>query len=146
MRLVVEHLRGQRRGDRDVFDEPKRISFGRHPQNDVAFDARADIDASSRHAEIRLEGAAYVLRDVGSSNGTFVDGELIHELPLAAGKVVEVDLGAGGPRVRIWLGASEADRDEAPSPAGGRALAGRRAIAAIAIAALAGLVALWLAF
>ena len=35
------------------------------------------VNVSRRHAEIRCEGARYVLRDLGSTNGTFVNGERI---------------------------------------------------------------------
>jgi predicted component of type VI protein secretion system len=145
LRLVVEHVRGHRRGEREVFDDPERVSFGRHPQNDVTFDPKADIDASSRHAEIRREGDAYVLRDVGSSNGTFVEGELIHEHVLRPETAVHLDLGAGGPRVRIWLG--EGDHPPSGDQAGGRddRRAAARVLAAAALATALG-VALWLAF
>lgn len=137
MRLVVEHMRGKRRGERDVFDSLERISLGRHPQNDVAFDPRADLDASSRHAEIRCEKAGYVLRDIGSSNGTFVDGELVHELVLEPGRAFQVDLGAGGPRVRLWLGAGDPAPDAPARPR--RLRVGHLVFAALALAAAIGI-------
>ena len=49
----------------------------------MSFDPHRDIDASSRHAELRRIDAGWVLVDLGSSNGTFlkVHGErpLINE-------------------------------------------------------------------
>jgi len=43
----------------------------------VRFDAEKDIDASTRHAAIILDGGRYILRDLGSTNGTFVSGERV---------------------------------------------------------------------
>ncbi|HEU5099897.1 MAG TPA: clostripain-related cysteine peptidase [Roseiflexaceae bacterium] len=48
------------------------FTFGRNPDNAVVF---AGGRASRRHAEIRREGADYVLADLGSSNGTLVNGQ-----------------------------------------------------------------------
>jgi pSer/pThr/pTyr-binding forkhead associated (FHA) protein len=82
------------------------VRFGRHPDNDVSFDAHRDLDASSRHAELRPAAgdSGYVLVDVGSSNGTLVDGERRAELPIAAGESAIVEFGSGGPRLRIYVG------------------------------------------
>lgn len=115
MRVVVEHLRGKRRGERQVFEDPERIRFGRHPESEVAFDPDRDLDASSRHAELARTETGYVLRDVGSSNGTFAEGELVHEISLGAGAPLVVDLGAAGPRVRLCLGEDAGDRPD-PRP------------------------------
>jgi hypothetical protein len=48
------------------------FTFGRNPDNAVVF---AGGRASRRHAEIRRDGAEYVLADLGSSNGTLVNGQ-----------------------------------------------------------------------
>lgn len=44
--------------------------IGRHPDSDVSLD---DISVSRRHAEIERQSDEYVLRDVGSLNGTYVN-------------------------------------------------------------------------
>jgi predicted component of type VI protein secretion system len=113
VKIVVDHVSGSRRGQRQEFDLVARIRFGRHPDNDVAFDAHRDLDASSRHAELRKGGDGYVLRDVGSSNGTFVAGERVAETAIEPGEPVLVEFGVGGPRVRIFLG-DEASVAELP--------------------------------
>ncbi len=45
---------------------------------------------SRRHAEIRWEGSQWLLRDLGSRNGTLLDGQRVHESPLEAGQEVRV--------------------------------------------------------
>ncbi|MCS6939362.1 MAG: FHA domain-containing protein, partial [Roseiflexus sp.] len=49
-------------------------SFGRNPENTVVV---ASARASRRHAEIRREGDGFVLYDLGSANGTLVNGQRI---------------------------------------------------------------------
>jgi len=107
-KIVVEHLQGSRRGTRQVFELRPRLRFGRHPDNDVAFDAHRDLDASTRHAELRQEEGTYQLVDVGSSNGTFVNGERVTRVPLQPGVPIEVEFGAGGPFCRLFLGDPDA--------------------------------------
>src|SRR5580704_1026276 len=104
VRVVVDHLSGARRGQRQELAATPRVRFGRHPECEVAFDAHRDIDASSRHAELRVVGDRWVLVDIGSSNGTYVDGKRVTEAPIVAAAPVVVEFGPGGPRVRLFLG------------------------------------------
>jgi pSer/pThr/pTyr-binding forkhead associated (FHA) protein len=62
--------------------EKQRTTFGRNAKNVVVL---ADSGASGFHAEISREGGAYVLRDLGSTNGTLVDGEPVSETALQHG-------------------------------------------------------------
>lgn len=110
--IIIEHLVGSRRGERQVFSPGSHLRFGRHPDSDVRFDAHRDIDASSRHAEIEPRGDHYVLRDVGSSNGTLVNGERVTEVAIAPDESTVVEFGPGGPRVRVFVG----DPDKIPPP------------------------------
>ena len=111
--LVIDYLSGARLGQRQIVEVDGSVTFGRHPDNMVVFDATADIDASSRHAEIVHEDNTYLLRDVGSSNGTWLEGEKVEQRALAPEEAVEVEFGKGGPRVRLWLGSDESN---APPP------------------------------
>ena len=111
--LVIDYLSGAQRGQRQLLELDGKVTFGRHPDNMVSFDARADIDASSRHAELVREGECYKILDVGSSNGTWIAGERVQEQEVDLGIALEVEFGKGGPRLRLWLGA---DAAEAPSP------------------------------
>jgi pSer/pThr/pTyr-binding forkhead associated (FHA) protein len=51
-------------------------TIGRTPDNQVVVPVR---EVSRRHAEIVLTESGYVLKDLGSPNGTFVNGERITE-------------------------------------------------------------------
>jgi V8-like Glu-specific endopeptidase len=99
MPIVVEVLSGSRRGHRNVFNQPV-VTLGRHPGNDVAFDAAAEPLVSAFHAEIRELGPGrLVLEDRGSSNGTFVEGRRVTRVELVGR--FEVRLAAQGPRVAV---------------------------------------------
>ena len=52
----------------------------------------ADDTVSRRHAELRLREGSWILRDLGSSNGTWVNGRRVMEAEVAPGD--EVVLGA----------------------------------------------------
>lgn len=56
--------------------------LGRHPDSDISLD---DISVSRRHAEIRHDGDEYVLRDVGSLNGTYVNQRRVDSVVLQQG-------------------------------------------------------------
>lgn len=109
--IIIDHLRGSHRGRRQVFAPGATVRIGRHPECEVCFDAHRDIDASSRHAEIERDGEHFLLRDVGSSNGTFVAGQRVTEVPIRPGQPVIIEFGAGGPQVRIFFG----ELDQAPA-------------------------------
>lgn len=138
--VVVDHLSGSRRGQRQEFELSDKLRIGRHPDCDVGFDGRRDLEASTRHAELRRAGDGVILRDVGSSNGTYVGGERIHELEIPAAEVVEAQFGARGPRLRLWW-APEADPDAVPPlPVSVRPRARLWVLAAVAIAIAVALV------
>ena len=122
MRVVVDHVAGSRRGQRQEFPADRRVQFGRHPECEVSFDPHKDIDASSRHAEIRSVDAGWVLVDLGSSNGTYVDGHRVTETPLARDAAVAIEFGPGGPRIRLFIGDDAAIEALPPAPVEARRL------------------------
>lgn len=105
-----------------------RIRFGRHPDCEVSFDPHRDIDASSRHAELRVvekpKGATedvsqqqtWVLVDLGSSNGTYVEGHRVTETPVTQNVPIAVEFGPGGPRIRLLVGDETAIESLPPAP------------------------------
>lgn len=64
-----------------------RITIGRSPENTAVIN---DPVVSGQHAEIVISGGDYVLRDLGSSNGTFVNGRQVSEQALNAGDEIRV--------------------------------------------------------
>ena len=63
------------------------VTVGRSPANDVVLD---ETVVSAAHAELRREGGAYIIRDLGSTNGTFVNGERVGEAQLTNGSMLRV--------------------------------------------------------
>ncbi len=47
---------------------------------------------------------AWVLVDLGSSNGTYVEGHRVTETQVARNAPVSVEFGPGGPRIRLFVG------------------------------------------
>jgi pSer/pThr/pTyr-binding forkhead associated (FHA) protein len=116
VRVVIDHVAGSRRGQRQEFAAGGRVRFGRHPECEVSFDPYRDIDASSRHAELRNVDAGWVLVDLGSSNGTYVEGHRVTETPVAQNVPVSIEFGPGGPRVRLFVGDDQAIEALPPAP------------------------------
>lgn len=63
------------------------VTAGREPDSDLFLD---DVTVSRRHAELRRMSSGWLLRDVGSLNGTYVNRRRIEETPLAAGDEVQI--------------------------------------------------------
>ena len=61
---------------------PGRQTVGRGGHNDVVVD---DLSVSSTHAWIMNQQGHYVVMNTLSTNGTFVNGERVHEAPLRHG-------------------------------------------------------------
>jgi hypothetical protein len=57
--------------------------LGRREDNDFQID---DPTVSSVHAEVRVNGDSIIVRDLGSSNGTFINGEPVKEEALQMGE------------------------------------------------------------
>ena len=82
--LVVK--RGPNAGSRFLLDRDT-TSAGRHPDSDIFLD---DVTVSRKHAEfVRREGQ-FVVRDVGSLNGTYVRRDRIEEAVLRDGDEVQI--------------------------------------------------------
>ena len=103
MRATFTHLIGPQKGTRAKFDIDK-ISIGRAPNNNLCLgDAARRV--SSHHAEVILRGNQYLLRDLGSTNGTMINGRRVVVSELAPDDLIE--FGAGGPLLRFGIENSE---------------------------------------
>jgi len=107
MKAQFTFLSGARAGQVEAFRKGY-IGLGRHPLSDVRFDAERDLDVSSRHAAIVRKTDWFVLQDLGSRNGTFVNGTRITgDTPLKNGDVI--GFGAAGPALEFAVIETETD-------------------------------------
>jgi hypothetical protein len=79
-RLVVLDSQGAPRDQVSITRAP--VTIGRLSTNDVVL---SDPNVSRSHAELRREGDSWVLVDLGSTNGTLVNGQQAAEHELAHG-------------------------------------------------------------
>ena len=99
MRAQFKFLSGARAGQVETFRKAY-LGLGRHPLSDVRFDAERDLDVSSRHAAIIAKTEGFVLQDLGSKNGTYVNGQRLEaDRLLADGDVI--GFGAKGPALEF---------------------------------------------
>ncbi|OYT71866.1 MAG: hypothetical protein CFK52_06860 [Chloracidobacterium sp. CP2_5A] len=95
--LEAVFLSGLRKGER-VAITTFPATIGRDPNSTLPL-ALQDQLASTRHAQIAREGSDYLLRDVGSSNGTYHNGHRVTEVRLKHEDIIE--FGVGGPKIRF---------------------------------------------
>lgn len=77
--------------EHDVVLQGDRLVIGRMPSTDIQL---PDANISREHAELVSDGSGWTVADLGSTNGTFVNGELVQRAHLRDGD-------------RITLGVSE---------------------------------------
>ncbi len=82
--LVMQ--RGPSSGARFLLDADRTLA-GRSPKADIFLD---DVTVSRKHAEFVRELDDFVVRDVGSLNGTYVNRERIDAVVLRAGDEVQI--------------------------------------------------------
>lgn len=75
------------------------VTLGRGTSNAIQLH---DTEISREHAEIARRGANFVIRDLGSSNGTFINGQQIKEHVLASGDQVQL-----GRTLLLYTGVTE---------------------------------------
>ncbi|MGI8979331.1 MAG: ATP-binding protein [Pirellulaceae bacterium] len=73
-------MQGRDRGKR--FELPAELTLGRDGSNLIQLN---DSEASRQHARLRKEEAGFILTDLGSSNGSFVNNEPVKERLLRTG-------------------------------------------------------------
>jgi hypothetical protein len=119
-----------RMDDREIrrrpFTPPEMI-IGRDPRVDIFID---NLGVSRRHARLWWERGHFMLADLGSSNGTAVNGRRIEQVPVTEGDAIMVGkfrlaieveaqepqvpethlIMTEGPRVRFWLCSDEGRR------------------------------------
>lgn len=102
------------------------LTIGRRPDNDIVIDHFA---VSRYHARLTRQGEAYLIEDLGSVNGTWVNGVRISQpVLLKAGDSVGL-----GSDVQATVGATRPQPGMPPEPKPGRPRRKRRLAAALAL-------------
>ncbi|TRV74480.1 FHA domain-containing protein [Streptomyces sp. 130] len=81
-----------------TLDPSRAYTLGRDPQGDMTID---DARVSWRHATIAWNGRSWFIEDHGSTNGTYVHGQRIHQMEIAAGSTVNLGNATDGPRLTL---------------------------------------------
>ena len=72
---------------KSVVSEKERLRIGTHPSNDLVLEDRT---ASRQHCEIQYTDRGYLLVDLDSTNGTYVDGQRAERVFLTPGATITV--------------------------------------------------------
>jgi len=86
-----------------TLDGDARVLLGRSRSCQLRL---AETDASRRHAEISARDGGFVIRDLGSTNGTYVNGERIEEHQLEPGDRIQI----GSEKITFCRVAAEPER------------------------------------
>lgn len=70
-----------------VHDVADVLTVGRAPDNAVVL---PDLSVSRHHAAFRRSGAGWIVDDLGSTGGTFVDGRAVHSAPVGENSLVGI--------------------------------------------------------
>ena len=68
-------------------EQQAELTIGRHPDNDIVLGSRV---VSGHHAVVRRTGDTFLLVDLGSSNGTYVNGAPIRKAELKDGDRIRI--------------------------------------------------------
>ncbi|MFD7401064.1 FHA domain-containing protein [Streptomyces sp. NPDC059866] len=94
----VPELVLQTNGRTWTLDASRAYTLGRDPQGDIVFD---DARVSWRHATVSFNGRSWVIEDHGSTNGTFVQGQRIHQMEIGPGSSVNLGNATDGPQLNL---------------------------------------------
>ena len=83
---VLSIIKGPQTGNNFEL-EGDEITIGRDPSNGIFLN---DMTVSRKHAKIVRSGNGVVIEDLGSLNGTWVDGAIVNSAPLHDGSSVQI--------------------------------------------------------
>lgn len=79
-------VRGPSAGERFILDIPE-VTIGRDPKCEVFLNDRT---VSRRHAHLSLQNGRALIEDLGSLNGTWVDGAIVSQGELHNGSTLQI--------------------------------------------------------
>lgn len=82
--LVI--IKGPNIGDKFLINKPK-LTIGRSLESDIFLD---DITVSRKHAVLRKSGKDFIIEDLGSLNGSYVNGEIVDNVVLKYGDKIQI--------------------------------------------------------
>jgi ABC-type multidrug transport system ATPase subunit/pSer/pThr/pTyr-binding forkhead associated (FHA) protein len=103
MKIVLAEERGGQQQSEQTFQQPT-VRIGRDTADcQIVFDNQQFPMVSRKHAELRWQNGQWFLNDLGSSYGTYLNGQKISQpQPVSAGSAVQ--LGTNGPVLRVvWF-------------------------------------------
>lgn len=101
LHIILRHISGSRATEVDIIPlgAHQELILGRAPSAAVRFDPRLDGVVGRHHARITRnedDGEGFMLIDLGSRNGTFLNGERVRAaMAVRIGDLMQ--LGEGGP-------------------------------------------------
>ena len=91
------------------------IALGRNEDAGLRFDPEQDLHVSGRHAAVNVDEEGWFIQDLGSLNGTFVNGQRI-SAPTRLRDRDQIQLGEGGPLLDFRLLADPIETLSPPEP------------------------------
>jgi pSer/pThr/pTyr-binding forkhead associated (FHA) protein len=82
--LVI--IKGPNIGDKFLINKSK-FTIGRNPESDIFLD---DITVSRKHAILKKSGEDFIIKDSGSLNGSYVNGEIVDNVALKYGDKIQI--------------------------------------------------------
>lgn len=79
-------LSGPSRGARFLIDKDE-VAIGRSAENEIFLD---DVTVSRKHARIKRNAQTFSFSDLGSLNGTYLNGEIVKDGPLEDGSELQI--------------------------------------------------------
>lgn len=89
--------KGPNEGETFLIEKPE-MTIGRDTDSDIFLD---DITVSRKHATVALQDGQFILKDVGSLNGTYVNQQRIDEVSIKRGDEIQI----GKYRLELLTGA-----------------------------------------